>query len=358
MKNKSKYSKYKIFNFSEKIDSLTADNEKITAPVHIRIKPTNVCLHNCWYCSYRVDEIQLGKDMVEKDFIPKDKMMEIIDDCVEMGVKAITFSGGGDPFYYKYLLDSVEKLSNTSIEFAALTNGVNLKGRIAKIFAEHGKWIRISIDGWDDKSYSDYREIKEGEFTKVINNLKNFKKLNGKCALGVSFIIDNKNYEHIYSFVKLIKETGADSIKISPCVVSNSGVENNEYHKPIFNEAISSINKAIEDFQDENFEIFDAYHLLEDKFVKDYTWCPYVQILPVIGADMKVYSCHDKAYNLDEGLLGDIKDVRFKDFWMNDKTKFYEINPSKVCNHHCIANEANKMLLDYLNIDKEHIGFV
>lgn len=358
MHKKSKYSKYKIFNYSDKIESLPRESGTILPPVHIRIKPTNVCAHDCWYCSYRVEGIQLGKDMVIKDYIPKEKMMQIIDDCEAMGVKAITFSGGGDPFYYKYLLETLQKLSTTKIEFAALTNGANLNGEVAEIFAHHGTWIRISIDGWDDASYAKYRGIKEGEFTKVMNNLRAFKELGGKCALGISFIIDKDNHDRVYEFVKMVKELGVDSIKLSPCVVSNSGAENNEYHKDIFEATSAECKRAKADFEDDNFEVFDSYHLLEDKFEKKYDWCPYLQVLPVIGADMNVYSCHDKAYNLDEGLLGSIKDVSFREFWMNDKEKFYKIDPSGVCNHHCIANEANKMLLDYLNIDKEHIGFV
>src|SRR3989337_2751990 len=99
------YTKMKIFYYKDKIDSLSKDDNRILPPVHIRIKPTNVCGHNCRYCAYRVDNLQLGKDMNERDYIPKTKMMEIIDDVVGMGVKAVTFSGGGDPFYYPYLLD-------------------------------------------------------------------------------------------------------------------------------------------------------------------------------------------------------------------------------------------------------------
>jgi len=38
---------------------------------------------------------------------------------------------------------------------------------------------------------------------------------------------------------------------------------------------------------DNNFEIFDAYYELDAKFKKEYTWCPYSQILPVIGADFE-----------------------------------------------------------------------
>ncbi len=48
------------------------------------------------------------------------------------------------------------------------------------------------MDGWDDKSYVEYRNVKDGEYTKIINNIKNFKKLKGHCLLGVSLIIDEK----------------------------------------------------------------------------------------------------------------------------------------------------------------------
>ena len=37
-------------------------------------------------------------------------MMEILDDIIEMDVKGVTFSGGGAPFYYPYLLEAVKKL--------------------------------------------------------------------------------------------------------------------------------------------------------------------------------------------------------------------------------------------------------
>ena len=353
----NKYSNLKIFHYQEKLDSLPKNNSEILPPVHIRIKPTNVCNHNCWYCAYKVDHLQLGQDMIERDYIPEDKMMEIIEDCKEMGVKALTFSGGGEPFVYRYFLQTIKKIVEYGISFAALTNGSKLKGEIAELFALHGTWLRVSIDGFDDQSYADYRDIKEGEFSKLLENMKNFVNIpNRKCNLGVSFIIDDKNYTQIYEFTKLMKEIGVDSIKLSGCVIANEGYKNNEYHKPFYEEAKALSQKAKLELEDENFEVFESYHLLEEKFDKDYKWCPYAQINPVIGADLNVYPCHDKAYNLDNGLVGSIKDVSFKDFWLNDKDKFFKINPSCHCDNHCVVNDKNKMILDYLNAD--HLGFV
>lgn len=355
---RSKYSEYKIFHYPEKLASLPQDTTEIRAPVHIRIKPTNVCNHNCWYCAYKVDNLQLGQDMVEKDSIPEAKMMEIIDDCVDMGVEAITFSGGGEPFVYRHFLATIRKLSETSIAFSSLTNGSKLKGEVAELFSQYGTWLRISIDGWDDQSYSDYRGVHVGEFSKVVKNIENFKKLNGACALGISFIVDNKNYHHIFEFAKWMKELGVDSFKIAPCIVSNDGKETNSYHEPFYHEAKAQAVKTKQLLEDENFEVYDSYHLQLESFDKDYHWCPYLQINPVIGADLNVYACHDKAYNLLDGRLGSIKDVRFKEFWTSDKNQFFKINPSEVCNHHCMANQKNIMILDYLDTDSKHLPFV
>lgn len=353
----NKYSNLKIFHYQDKLDSLTKKSSEIKAPIHIRIKPTNVCNHNCWYCAYKADHLQLGQDMVERDFIPEDKMMEILDDCKDMGVKAITFSGGGEPFTYRYFTQTIKKIIENKMTFASLTNGSKLYGEIAELFAYNATWLRVSIDGYDDESYAQARDVKVGEFSKLLENMKNFALLPDRtCNFGVSFIIDDKNYNEIYKFSSLMKSIGIDSIKLSGCVVANEGEKNNEYHAPFYKKAKELSQRVKNELEDENFEVFDSYHLLEDKFDKDYNWCPYSQILPVIGADLNIYPCQDKAYNLDNGLVGSIKEVSFKDFWFNDKNKFFKINPSRDCKNHCVANGKNQMILDYLDV--EHLGFV
>jgi hypothetical protein len=120
----------------------------------------------------------------------------------------------------------------------------------------------------------------------------------------------------------------------------------------------SSIKSATRSPGRSRFEIYDSYQRQLESFRKEYDWCPYLQILPVIGADQNVYSCQDKAYNLDCGLIGSIRDRRFRDFWTDGKAKFFAIDPSRDCNHHCVADAKNLMVLDYLRADAEHLAFV
>ena len=352
------YTNLKIFHHKDKLDSLPEHVETILPPVHIRIKPTNVCNHNCRYCAYRSENMQLGKDMKTTDVIPQSKMREIAEDIVEMGVKAVTFSGGGEPFCYPYLYETASFFAEHNVSFASLTNGSRLTGDIAELFAHQGTWVRISMDGWDDASYGDYRGVRNGEFTNILKNIESFKKQGGQCYLGVSIIVDANNAPHQYDLIGRLVNSGVDSVKISPCIIHNDGKENNAYHQPFFQTVKAQVAKAQEDFAGDSCEIYDSYHLLEEKFGKSYSWCPYLQILPVIGADLNVYSCQDKAYNLSEGLLGSVRDSGFKEFWMADKTKFFKINPSRHCNHHCVANQKNRLVLEYLGVDEGHAMFV
>lgn len=352
------YSKMKVFHYKDKLDSLPADNPTILPPVHVRIKPTNVCNHNCRYCAYRVEKLQLGKDMDRHSSIPKDKMMEIINDLDIMGVKAVTFSGGGEPFCYPHLLDTAKRLAETPIKFASLTNGSRLQGEIAEIFAHYATWVRVSMDGWNDESYAGYRGVSNSEFSKVLGNMTAFKKLGGQCYLGVSLIVDQKNSGHVHELTAKLRDIGVNSVKISPCIVSNNGRENNEYHWPVYDLVRAEVERSASDLAAPDFEIFDSYHLLDEKFEKDYIWCPYLQILPVIGADLNVYACHDKAYNLDCGVLGSVREQSFRDFWSSDKLRFFDINPSVDCDHHCVVNAANRLILEYLETDCGHLCFV
>ena len=354
------YTPTKAFHFPEVLEALPSDSGRITPPLHVRIKPTNVCNQSCWFCAYGAENlVSFNKDSGKnRSFIPVEKMAEIVNDVISMGVKAVTFSGGGEPFVHPSFFETITALADSEVRFGSLTNGTRLKGEIADIFSRHGTWVRVSIDGWDDESYSQFRSVRVGEHTKVMKNMEEFKKLGGSCSLAISLIIDAPNAPHIYEFLRRLKDIGADSVKLSPVLVSDDQEETNCYHDPFRATAREQIDRAKRDLAGDGFELSDAYMELKEKYDKDYTWCPYIAIRPVIGADLKVYACPDKAYNLDTGCIGSIAEQSFCEFWFSDKNRFLQIDPSRDCRHHCELNAHNKLILDYLNVQPEHGLFV
>jgi MoaA/NifB/PqqE/SkfB family radical SAM enzyme len=350
------YSNLKFLRFTDHLKAL--EERRVVAPVHIRIKPINRCNHNCWYCAYRTDALKLGEDMDLADSIPEAKMMEIADDIVAMGVKAVTFSGGGEPLLYKPLPAVVDRLAAGGVRVASLTNGVNLKGRMAEAFARHGTWVRISVDAWDDDSYVRQRGAKPGDFTRLLDNIRAFRASGTKCVLGISFVVGHENHTRVAEIARLFKAAGASHVKMSGAVVSNDVAGNNAYHAAIKDEVARQIAEA-QTLADDGFQVLNHYHDLDGRFEKSYRICPFLQFLTVIGADQTVYTCQDKAYTA-EGTLGSIKDRRFKDYWFSEenRARLFAFDPSKLCGHHCVSHAKNLAIMEYLSLDPEHGVFV
>jgi MoaA/NifB/PqqE/SkfB family radical SAM enzyme len=356
MAMKSVYTATKMWRFPDRLAALESD--RLAAPVHVRIKPTNVCNHACYFCAYRSDAVDLGSDMVVRDRIPREKMIEIVDDLVTMGVAAVTFSGGGEPLIYPHIVETVERLAAGGIRVATLTNGAQLRGKVADAFSRHATWVRVSIDGWDDDSYAAYRGVKPGAFSRVLANLADFSARGTSCELGASIIVDSRNAAHVAELAGKLKACGVRHAKISACVVSNDAAENDAYHAGFADTVRESI-AAARDLEDDAFTVVDHYHGLAGRFGKSYHRCAFAEMLTVIAADCAVYTCQDKAYT-PSGRLGSIRDRRFRDFWFSEENRIHlrGIDPSRSCLHHCVADAKNRQLSDYLGADPVHAAFV
>lgn len=350
------YSGLKFIGFAKQLASL--QQGMITEPVHVRIKPTNRCGHQCWYCAYRANHLELGETMSAKDQIPQEKMFEIIDDLASMAVKAVTFSGGGEPLSYPAIGESILRLAKANIKVGVLTHGALMKDPLTEILTQHATWVRISIDAWDDASYAAIRRVKHGEFSQVINNMKNFSKMGGNCTLGACFVITAENHHHLYDICALLKDVGVKHVKLSAVIVANEAAENTRYHDAIRQTTLEQLEKA-QELEDDSFQLIHHYNDLTNRFAILFRQCAYLRFVTVIGADCNVYTCHDKAYN-PLGLLGSIRDRSFKQFWFSEENKQRILNfdPRASCHHHCMAQKINEMIQHYVDTDPDHATFV
>ena len=117
---------------------------------------------------------QPGSGMDTRDRIPRDAMMEIVDDPSGMGVtggdllgwwRAVIYPSyrrGGDPIGVGWRAD--RRLDQ---RFDAQRTSPTPSPCMAP-------GLRVSIDGWDGPSYACSRKVDFGEFDKVIGNLTAF----------------------------------------------------------------------------------------------------------------------------------------------------------------------------------------
>jgi MoaA/NifB/PqqE/SkfB family radical SAM enzyme len=354
-RNTSVYSDLKIFQHTDKIADLLEG--KRTAPIYIRIKPINRCNQNCYYCAYKGENVSEDRSFDQTAMIPKEKMRQIIDDISEMGVKAVTFSGGGEPLIYPYIEETLESVKRKGIDYAIITNGQALEGKKAELLAD-AKWIRVSLESSCADTYAKIRGVHT--FDQVIDNIRNFVKIKkSTCTVGINCVVTKDNYTEIYDLCRLIAEIGADNIKLAPRCLDG---DLREYHKPIEHTVKEQIMRAKADFENDRFTIIDKYDGdagLEEHYCKPYHRCRIQEVFTVIGADCKVYFCHQRAYTKG-GDIGSLEHQSFKELWYAEETfrKVREFDACKECNFRCVFDEKNVLLNNLMDIDKNHINFI
>jgi MoaA/NifB/PqqE/SkfB family radical SAM enzyme len=285
-------------------------------------------------------------------------MMEIVEDMKKMQVKAVTFSGGGEPLVYPYIEETMEKILEAGIDLSIITNGSLLTGRKAQILAK-AKWVRISIDSINPENYAKIRGISENAMDVLLKNIEEFAKIkDAHCELGVNFVIGQENYKEIENVAVTMKKLGVNHVKFAP-LFSN---ETEEYHKDIKDEVIATLDRLSRELNSDKFKIIDLYTSDFDHyevFKRTYSRCPIKEFVCIIAANSKVYFCHDKAY-LSNGRVCDLKEHSFYEEWNSEAVtrKFKEFDAREICKQHCVYDSRNVLINSYLDMDMNHVNFI
>lgn len=349
------YSELKIFHHTDRINGFL-NGERI-APIYVRIKPTNVCNQKCFYCAYADDNLYDGRKVDARESIPFELMKKILADLAEMKVKAVTFSGGGEPLCYPFVNEMLELTKSLGIDYSMITNGQALEGE-AVTYLKDAKWIRVSFDSAKASTYESIRGVHT--YDRVVNNIENFAHMKSQnCTLGINCVISKNNAEDVFAICALVKKLGADNIKLSPIAVKEN---TRDYHDLIKESVIEQIRLAKEKLEDDSFRIIDKYTCdleLPDFYTKEYAKCYIQNFFAVIAADSKVYRCHQRAYT-KAGELGDLTKMSFKELWFSKEVsdKIREFEPQKECCFRCAFDERNILLNDFVDIDHNHINFI
>lgn len=354
MEKATPYSNLKIFTHLDELKKVKK-GERI-APIYVRIKPTNRCNQNCNYCHYKNPYLELDQYNPE-DEIKREKMLEIIQDFKSIGVKAVTFSGGGEPLLYPYIEETMESVLNAGIDLSIITNGSLLMERKAELLSK-AKWVRVSLESGCAETYSKIRGVKKEAFEALCKNIKHFAAIKkDDCELGVNFVVGPNNYKEVYPTGKLMQELGVNHIKYTALMSRDA----EKVHEPFKEEVIKQIYKLIEE-NNSNYKIINLYESDFQSnaiFGRNYDFCGIKDYVTVIAANSKLYYCHDKAY-LSQGEIGDISQKSFQEVWFSDETtrKFREFNPKQICQHHCVYDDRNELLNHYYSMDQNHINFI
>ena len=321
-----------------------------TFPVLVEIDPSNICNHNCSFCLSK--HINRKKD---RKVLPESMLVNVCKELKNNSVRAVTFTGGGEPTVNEYLSEAINELE--CVDVGLFTNGSLLHHNNFISNSIHNiKWIRICIDAACRETYLKIHGV--DHWGQVWDNIHSLF-LRSECfTLGVGFIITPDNYNEIIKFAELVSQLPVDYCQYKPEIKTIEDTHGIQHSNKFWNDDVVPKLVEAKKILKEKFQI-NLYKLNDLLYGegREYQLCLGSQLQPCIGADGLVYICPNfRGY--PEYSYGSLYDKCFVDIW-NDidirRKLIKKIDNENFCNCTplCKPHESNKMMwelwCDYKN---------
>jgi MoaA/NifB/PqqE/SkfB family radical SAM enzyme len=208
---------YRRFHKDPIVAGIRHGRKAFIGPEQVVIDPTNRCnlrCISCWLYSPYLSKDKPSSEWLKRE-LSKKILIRLIDDLSEIGTKRIRFTGGGEPFMHKELIDIIEHARSRGILVAITTNlGLVQNEDIKRIINLGLEELCVSI--WASNAEI-YCKVHPGSSTRYFDNLKEkllfLREIKVKkpkiCFANVIMNCNFKDFAKMYEFGK---EYGADSL--------------------------------------------------------------------------------------------------------------------------------------------------
>lgn len=335
---------YKIIAYPEILAKLAKEEE--TAPINLEINLTNRCNHNCVWCTY-------GYLHSNGDSLDTQKIAEVLRCVAEMGLKSVTWTGGGEPTVHKDFFSLIQFADSLGLKQGLNTNGYLLTDEMIRFLAKRFSYVRFSVDAGRAETLERCHRTNKQDFDRIQRNIRSLceqkRREKGKVVVGYSFLVDSMNYQDIEVAAVLAKDLGVDYIQYKPIVHYDS--DNKQFDRgadiwPI----ISSAFDKVKQMQCESFDVhilnhkFENIQLAQENYGRRYQKCYGCNVLASVGANGSVdFCCAYKGFS--DWSAGNIYESSFRDIWFGKKRReMRESVDIRKCPPMCKADEINRLI--------------
>ena len=303
------------------VSEVQASIESNTTPDKIRyllFKTTNLCNSDCEYCSHAINRFPKEK----KFSIPHEIIMRTIEEASEMGVDAISISGG-EPLLRSDIIDIIRKSTECGIIPVLLTNGLLLDKKWNELGQAGLRYIILSMDSVNKQIYEKQRGA---EFNKAIAGIQAALRMREKykdVEIHVSAVLTRDNQDDFFELLEYMDCRGI-KVQISPYHKRDDDIE--DYSLIEWDKASGLANKLIS-MKKEGYLIANSYGFIKHlpdffcskKIMPDNFSCKVGYTSLAIDTYMNVKPCWSCVY----APLGNLKDNTLREIWSSDRMNYY-----------------------------------
>jgi len=359
---------HKIFHHFDRVQELLATGD--TRPVHMTIGLTNYCNHKCPWCyinwnqAGRLSERSGGDHTGQRVINADDRLIEAIGEARELGLKAVTIVGDGEPTLHPRFADILERLAGFGLQIGIFTNFSTPRPENIQAMARHCFFVRGSIDAGSAEVHA--RSHGCSDFELVIQNVRRLLELRqgqGRPVVGVQYVTNQWNFQALPQAAEFYRDLGVDYLTIKPAYKNelNPAHPDNE----IGPRDVFPFMRAAEAFATDRYRVYAKYpQFLEvlDHATNDgryYQRCQATPLSPYLDEDGNVEMCGNlKGRGFT---MGNIYRNTFREIWESDQRKacLARIDLHR-CPAGCKLDPLNKVLWDASDPDENvvHPNFV
>jgi radical SAM protein with 4Fe4S-binding SPASM domain len=326
---------------------------EVPPPITVELDLTNACNLNCPYCTnaeYRTSR---------RESLNLEVAAGVISELADLGTKAVTFTGGGEPLLHSGVEQLIRLAQESGMDVALITNGVRLDAVDLEEIVWRLKWVRVSLDAWDQASYA--KSKGKDHWETVVENIRALvaAKRQAKCetTVGLGFLTDAFTSSHFPEVARLGAKLGVDYVQARPLTFLRGDLRAAQFPESVNRSALVEARR----YQTESFRVLASLPKYEDigAAERGYTWCSGVYVSCVVGATGDVWICCHMRGN-ERFSLGNVRERPFADIWHDVDLRnevYRRIGRFEECMPLCRFHAQNR-LLARINWGADHVNFL
>lgn len=316
------------------------------APITIDMALTEKCNYSCRYCYAKLQENKSFK-------ITKEVITNFIDDCAEIGVKAISLVSDGESSISPQYIHTIQYGHSKGLSMASGTNAYVLNEEKLRQVLPYLTYLRVNITAGEPERYKEIMGVKDGYFEKVCENIKMMRKIKDelglKVTIGMQMVLMPEFKDQIIPLAKLGKELRPDYLVIKHCSDDEDGSLGVDYAGY---KALEETLKEAEALSDETYKVVVKWSKIKAEGTRSYERCYGPPFLLQLSGTGLIAPCgmlfNDKYKKFH---IGNITSERFRDVFKSDRywevIKFLssdQFNAKTMCGSLCLQHKTNEYL--------------
>lgn len=316
------------------------------APITIDMSLTDKCNYGCRYCYAKLQENQYFR-------ITREVITNFIDDCAEIGVKAISLVSDGESTLSPQYVHTIQYGASKGLSMASGTNAYLLTEDKLREVMPHLTYLRVNITAGESERYKEIMGVKDGYFEQVCENIRTMRRLkdeNGwSCTIGMQMVLMPEFADQIIPLAQLGKQLRPDYLVIKHCSDDENGSLGVNYAGY---KALEETLKEAEALSDGTYKVVVKWSKIQAEGKRSYERCYGPPFLLQLSGTGLIAPCgmlfNDKYKKFH---IGNITNERFRDVFRSDR--YWEVmeylqsdkfNAKTMCGSLCLQHKVNEYL--------------